>query len=158
VNVERKREIFLLLNASIATAIALAGCAESNPSQATGPNGGKFYAVITDSAPFYRYGPQQGNGPDIKLQKDRLMTLIRPSFGYCKVKLTTGEQGYVASDDIGPAPPALVAAATAPPPHPSRAAHFPFDSSDPRLIEPQESLPEFNPEPTPIPGLSPPGN
>ena len=157
-NVERKREIFLLLNASIAAAVVLAGCAESNPNQATAANGGRFYAVITDSAPFYRYGPQQGNGPDMKLQKDRLMTLIRPSFGYCKVKLATGEQGYVASDDIGPAPPALVAAATAPPPHPSRAARFPFDSSDPRLIEPQESLPEFNPEPTPIPGLSPSSN
>jgi hypothetical protein len=155
---ELKRKIFLLLNASIAAAVVLAGCAESNSNQATASNGGKFYAVITDSAPFYRYGPQQGNGPDMKLQKDRLMTLIHPSFGYCKVKLTTGEQGYVASDDIGPAPPALVAAATAPRNQPSRAVRFPFDPADPRLAEPQESLPEFNPEPTPIPGLSPSGN
>ena len=155
---ELKRKTFLLLSTSIATTVVLAGCAESNPNQATAASGGRFYAVTTDSAPFYRYGPQQGNGPDMKLQKDRLMTLIRPSFGYCKVKLTTGEEGYVASDDIRPAPPALVATATAPPPHPSRAARFPFDSSDPRLAEPQESLPEFNPEPTPIPGLSPSGN
>jgi hypothetical protein len=155
---ERKRKIFLLLNASIAAAAVLAGCAESNPNQATAANGGKFYAVITDSAPFYRYGPQQGNGPDMKLPKDRLMTLIHPSFGYCKVKLITGEQGYVASDDIRLAPPALVAAATAPPPHPARAPRFPFDSSDPRLIAPPEPLPEFDPEPTPIPGLSPSGN
>jgi hypothetical protein len=155
---ELKRKIFLLLNVSITAAVVLAGCAESNLNQATAANGGKFYAVITDSAPFYRYGPQQGNGPDMKLQKDRLMTLIHPSFGYCKVKLTTGEQGYVASDDIRPAPPAIVAAATAPRNRPSRAARFPFDSSDPRLVEPQESLPEFDPEPTPIPGLSPPGN
>src|SRR4029077_8400130 len=121
-------------------AVVLAGCAESNPNQATAANGGKFYAVITDSAPFYRYGPQQGNGPDMKLQKDRLMTLIRPSFGYCKVKLTTGEQGYVASDDIGPAPPALVAAATAPPPHPSRAA--PSPSCCPPHLAPPLSPPE----------------
>jgi len=86
------------------------------------------------------------------------MTLIHPSFGYCKVKLITGEQGYVASDDIRLAPPALVAAATAPPPQPARAPRFPFDSSDPRLIAPPEPLPEFDPEPTPIPGLSPSGN
>jgi hypothetical protein len=155
---ELKTKTFLLLSTSIAAAVVLAGCAESNLNQVTTANGGKFYAVITDSAPFYRYGPQQGNGPDMKLQKDRLMTLIHPSFGYCKVKLTTGEQGYVASDDIRPAPPALVAATTAPPTRPTRAPRFPFDSSDPRLVEPQESLPEFNPEPTPIPGLSPPGN
>ena len=155
---ELKRKTFLLLSTSIAAAVVLAGCAESNPNQAMAANGGKFYAVITDSAPFYRYGPQQGNGPDMKLPKDRLMTLIHPSFGYCKVKLITGEQGYVASDDIRLAPAALVAAATAPPPHPARAPRFPFDSTDPRFAEPQESLPEFNPEPTPIPGLSPPGN
>src|SRR5205807_4490898 len=154
---ELKRKTFLLLSTSIAAAVVLAGC-ESNLNQATAGNGGKFYAVITDSAPFYRYGPQQGNGPDMKLQKDRLMTLIHSSFGYCKVKLTTGEQGYVASDDIRPAPPALVAASTATPSHPSRAARFPFDSADPRLAESQESLPEFNPEPSPIPGLSPSGN
>jgi len=155
---ELKRKISLLRNASIAVAVVLAGCAESNPNQARAASGEKFYAVVTDSAPFYRYGPQQGNGPDMKLQKDRLMTLIRASFGYCKVKLTSGEQGFVANDDIRPASLALVAAATAPPTYPSRAAAFPFDSSDPRLVEPEESLPQFDPEPTPIPGLSPSGN
>ncbi len=75
---ELKRKTFLLLSTSIATTVVLAGCAESNPNQATAANGGRFYAVTTDSAPFYRYGPQQGNGPDMKLQKDRLMTLIHP--------------------------------------------------------------------------------
>jgi hypothetical protein len=50
----------------------------------------------------------------------------------------------------------LARSAAAPRNQPSRAAHLPFDSSDPRLLEPP--LPEFDPEPTPIPGLSPPGN
>ena len=75
------------------------------------------------------------------------MTLIRPSFGYCKVKLASGEQGYVASEDIGIASSTLVAAATAP--EQSRSARFRFDSSDSRLITPEEPLPEFLPTPIP---------
>lgn len=75
------------------------------------------------------------------------MTLIRPSFGYSKVKLTTGEQGYVASDDIRAAPPALIAAANTP--TESSGVRLRPDFTDPRLITPPESLPEF--EPTPIP-------
>jgi len=153
-----KRKISLLLSASITVTVVLAGCAGSNPNQARAANGEKLYTVITDSTPFYRHSPQQGNGPDMQLQKDRLMTLIRASFGYCKVKSTTGEQGFVANDDIRPASRALVAAATAPPTYSFRPAGFPFDSSDPRLVEPRESLPEFDPEPTPIPGLSRSGN
>ena len=58
-----------------------------------------------------RYGPQQGNGADQELPKDTLVTLIRPSFGYCKVQLLQGSlEGYVASEDIRPAPPTLLAA------------------------------------------------
>ena len=43
------------------------------------------------------------------------MTLIRPSFGYCKVQLVkTSKEGYVASEDIKPASPTLIAALNAP--------------------------------------------
>ena len=76
---------------------------------------GKVFAVAAEQTSFYRYGPQQGNGPDESLPKDTLMTLIRPSFGYCKVQLLTGnKEGYVASEDIAPAAPTLIAALTAP--------------------------------------------
>ena len=153
---ESKRKLVALLCATVALALALAGCAEPNSNQPSAGNGGKFYAVITDSAPFYRYGPQQGTGPDKKLEKDTLMTLIRRSFGYCEVKLTSGEQGYVASEDIGVAPPALVDAATAPRASPTGSRHFHFDPNDPRFAPPPEGNPEF--EPTPIPGTSPSGN
>jgi hypothetical protein len=149
---ERKGKLSLLLSASTAAAVVLGGCTESNLNQPAASNGGKLYAVITDSTPFYRYGPQQGNGPDMKLPKNTLMALIHPSFGYCKVKLTTGEQGYVASEDIHLASAAVVAATTAPRTHSSRAARLPSDSE---LILPPEALPEFDPEPTPIPSPSP---
>src|SRR5436189_166859 len=103
-----------LFSASVAPWVLYEGCANSNPAAPTAANGGKFFAITADSAPFYQYGPQQNYGPDKKLPKDALVTLIRSSFGYCKVKLASGEQGYVASQDIQVAPPALVAAATAP--------------------------------------------
>src|SRR5438270_6888928 len=88
----------------------IAACANSTTSLAV--NSGKYYAVSAARAAFYRYGPQQGNGPDQKLPHDTLVTLIQPTFGYCKVQLMSGEQGYVASEDIHPASAQLVAAAT----------------------------------------------
>jgi hypothetical protein len=96
----------------------------------------------------------------MELPKDTLMTVIRPSFGYCKVHLKSGEDGYVANDDIGTAPPALIAAVAASPPPPPevtsrREEHFNLNSNDPRLAVPAEELPENSPEPTPLPGTSP---
>jgi hypothetical protein len=128
--------------------VLVTGCTQPKPAAASG---GKFFAVTTDSTAFYRYGPQQGNGPDKKLEKGTLVSLIRPSFGYCKIKLTTGETGYIANDDISLASPALVAAANTAPVHSSSASRFRLDSPDPRLVPPPEPLPEFFPEPTPIP-------
>lgn len=106
---------------------------------------GQWYSVSTDKTPFYHYGPQQGNGPDEQLPKDSIMTVIRPSFGYVQVKLQNGQSGYVASEDIRPAPPQLVAEKTAPPPlmaNQSTEEQFRMNSNDPRLIAPPEPLPE----------------
>ncbi len=121
-------------------------------------DGDKLYAVTAITAPFYKYGPQQANGADQRLPRDTLMKLVRPSFGYAKVLLTTGEEGYVANDDIKLAPPALIASLNTPPPGVLPAVHgerFNLESTDPRLAVPPEDLPENNPEPTPIPGTSP---
>jgi len=119
-----------------------------------GTGNGKYYAVSAKETPFYHYGPLQGNGPDQKLPQDTLLTVVRPSFGYSKVRLMTGDHGYVASEDIHVASPALVAAATAPPPSTATSgiSKFRLDSNDPRLIAPPPPLPMDLPEPTPIPG------
>ena len=109
-----------------------------------------MYAVTAEQTPFYKYGPQQGNGPDTQLSRNTLMTLIRPSFGFAKVRLVDGEQGFVASDDIRVAPPQLVAAVTAPTPSPI-APEPHIDLNDPRYQPPPAPLPENLPEPTPIP-------
>ena len=87
-------------------------CSTSDSTAPTASNSGKYYAVSVKQAEFYLYGPQQGNGPDRKLPQDTLMMLIRPSFGYSKVQLMNGQQGYVASQDIHAARPQLVSAET----------------------------------------------
>lgn len=141
----------------ILTLLALSGTSCSTSSVGpTASNSGKYYAVSVKEAEFYLYGPQQGNGPDQKLPQDTLVLLIRPSFGYSKVQLMNGQQGYVASQDIRAAPPEVVSAATTPTiqsstSETSRSPKFRFD---PRLIPP-EPLPNDAPEPSPIPGTEP---
>jgi hypothetical protein len=148
-----------LLAVSLAATLCLNGCALTRRNILHASDGAKLYAVTSAKAPFYKLGPQQGGGPDQELPRDTLVTLIRPSFGYCKVQLTNGQEGYVANEDIKIAPPALVAAANAPPPGTEpplvHGERFDLNSSDPRLVVPPEDLPENNPEPTPIPGTSP---
>src|SRR3712207_3606823 len=91
-------------------AAAFSACSSSKTTSLKA-SGGKLFAVSSDETSFYRYGPQQGNGPDETLPKDTLMTLIRPSFGYCKVQLVgSAREGYGASEDIKPAPPTWIAA------------------------------------------------
>src|SRR6188768_3492964 len=102
--------------AAILLTASLGACASKGTNPVAKENGGKMLAVVAEQTSFYRYGPQQGNGPDQTLKKDTLMTLIRPSFGYCKVHLLEGAEGYVASEDIKPAPPTLLAALNPPPP------------------------------------------
>ena len=88
--------------------------------------------------------------------------LIRPSFGYSKVQLMNGQQGYVASQDIRAASAEMVQAATNPPEptgdtertgrgggEHSRSPRFRYDIVDPRFLPPPEPLPVDIPEPTP---------
>ena len=127
-------------------------CSTSDSTAPSASNSGKYYAVSVKQAEFYLYGPQQANGPDQKLPQDTLMMLIRPSFGYSKVQLLNGQQGYVASQDIRAAPPQLVSAETTPslPPNGRETGRAPKFHFDPRSI-PAEPLPNDAPEPTPIP-------
>jgi hypothetical protein len=129
------------------------GCAGKKGLAVLSGTTGSWYAVTKDQTPFYHYGPQQGNGADQQLERDSLMKVIRPSFGYVKVQLQSGQEGYVASEDIRPASATLVAAKFAPPlPPPTAVAQgggeeFRLNSDDPRLIAPPEPLPESSPTP-----------
>src|SRR5205814_7638816 len=131
-------------------ALCSTSCSTSDSAGPAASNSGKYYAVSVKEAEFYRYGPEQGNSPDKKLPQDTLVMLIRPSFGYSKVQLMNGEQGYVASQDIRAAPPEVVSAVTNPPVS-NETGRTPKFHLDPRLLPP-EPLPNDAPEPTPIPG------
>jgi hypothetical protein len=147
-----------LLSFAVAGLLA-GGCASSGKPKIFSGGTDSWYAVAANQTPFYRYGPQQAKGPDMQLPHDSIMKVIRPSFGYVKVKLQDGESGYVASEDIRLAAATLVAAKLAPPPEPVPATvasqgeqgepgeQFGLNSDDPRLIAPPEPLPE----PTPLP-------
>ncbi len=154
-----------LLPLAAASLLAI-GCGSISKPKVFSGGTDTWYAVTANQTPFYKYGPQQGSGPDMQLAHDSIMKVIRPSFGYVKVKLQGGESGYVASEDIRPAAPTLVAEKLAPPPEvttPTIASHseqgeqFGLNSDDPRLIAPPEPLPEEGPapefriEPAPIP-------
>ena len=132
----------LLLPLVILATLPGGGCSKPDADRPVAASSGKFYAVSASSTPFFRYGPQQGGGPDQSLERDTLVTVIRPSFGYCKVKLSSGEAGYVASDDIKPAPENLVATVTKPEMRSEVVERFTFESNDPELAAPPEDLPE----------------
>ena len=121
-----------------------------------------MYAVGVEKTPFYRYGPQQGSGPDEELPRDTLVKLIRHSFGYSKVAIAaSGQQGFVASEDLTVASAALIAAASATPAPQIAAAtttpvseNFDLQSADSSFVPPPEGLPApdlppASPEPTP---------
>lgn len=119
------------------------GCKSGeNPAKST-TKASRLYAVSVDSAGLFRHGPQAGRDPDLRLPKDTVVRLIRPSFGYSKVQvITTGVFGYVSSEEIRPAPAGLLAVANTPPISAPVEEQFNLNTDDPRLIPPPEALPD----------------
>ena len=152
-----------LLPAAALVAICCAGCSstKSKPTViSTSKRDAKVFVVSVESAAFFRHGPQAGREPDKTLSKETVVKLIRPSFGYSKVEVVaTGEQGYVASEDLRPSSSTLVASVSArqadplatPSPQ-SGLDQFNLNSNDPRLVPPPEDLPPADlPAPAPSP-------
>ena len=122
--------------------ILFAGCESADKSAQSTTRATRLFAVTVDSAAFFRHGPRQGRDPDLKLPKDTVVRLIRPSFGYSKIQVvTSGLLGYVASEEIRPAPSTLLAAATTPHRNGPADRQFNLNSNDPRLVPPPEELP-----------------
>jgi hypothetical protein len=142
--------------ATLGLLVLLSACASRKDNPVSASNSGKIFAVTAAKTSFFRYGPQQGNGADQELPKDTLVTLIRPSFGYSKVQLVEGAlEGYVASEDIRPAPPTLLASrnATSDSSISSGSENFDTESSEPPPPEalPDPDLPPTSTEPTQVP-------
>jgi hypothetical protein len=143
----QKRIAAVILLASCA-AVLFPGCvhwfAHHSPPAATKT---ALYAIKPDTSSFYRFGPQQGNGPDRELTRDTVVTVIRRSFGYSKVRLEDGESGFVANDDLVPAPQRLIAQVE----NTSTELAEPLPPTPPVALPVSDSSPEFEPTPLPQP-------
>ena len=60
------------------------------------------YRVRATATSFYHISPLQASGPDEQLKKDTEVTMVKSSRAYSRVKTSSGETGYVATEDIGP--------------------------------------------------------
>ena len=91
--------------------LALAGCAGSGEKTAQNdqPESDR-YEVIASHTPFYKYGPAQAQGPDFTLKKGVVVTLVKRSSGFSRVRIPEGEEGYIANDRLAVAPPEPVVA------------------------------------------------
>ena len=129
----------------------LAGCSST---AGPGTHAGDAYMVKSLRTPFYSFGPAQSSGPDFALNHGARVTMLSYQYGYSHIAVEgSGQSGYVATDDLAPAPPL-------PAPSPSallavshtRHRHGGYESQPPTAAEQSQiPLPEF-PESKPPPG------
>lgn len=81
--------------------LCLAGCAEETYSPDIAPE----YVATHGGAAFYKLGPLQTAPPDERLEADEHVHMLRREMGYSLVLLPDGQTGYVANEDLAPAPP-----------------------------------------------------
>lgn len=80
--------------------VVFPGCASERYSVETAPE----YSIIREFTPFYRLGPQQGR-PDASLTVDTRVKLLSREMGFSLVQLEDNRTGYVANENMAPAPP-----------------------------------------------------
>lgn len=78
----------------------LSGCATEDFDPAKAPE----FLVQSDYASFYKLGPGQSRGPDASLQRGEMLKVLRREFGYSYVEIADGRTGYIANEEISPAP------------------------------------------------------
>lgn len=79
------------------------------------PDQAPAFIVQRQGAPFYRYGPQQAEPPEARLDKGERVLRLRAELGFSLVQLASGPAGYVANEDLAPAPPLPAPPLPAPP-------------------------------------------
>ena len=84
--------------------LAAAGCETMQPPTPS-PDFVDDTVIVTDFAQFFRLGPQQAGGADLSLRTGERVMLQRKEFGYSRVQLEDGQVGYMANEDLQPAPP-----------------------------------------------------
>lgn len=123
----------------------LGGCASSGPMPPTNK-----FLVSVKSAQFYKYGPAQAFGADFTLAAGQKVTMLDRQFGFSRVMLEDGTSGYMATEELKPAPP------DPPPPKPVRKSRTSgWSSGKPKrsnvLPVPTDPLFDINDVPLPLP-------
>jgi len=114
-----------------------------------GAHAGEAYLVKARRTPFYRFGPAQAGGPDFALSQGQRVTMLSYLFGYSHVAIEgAGQSGYVATEDLAPAPPR---AASTPTVSHSRRSPSHAALTPPSAGQSQIPFPAF-PESAPPPG------
>lgn len=86
----------------LAVCLALVvGCA----SETYAPDAAPEFQVRRGKTPVYRLGPQQAGPPDAWLAAGERVLLLRREFGFSFAQTPAGFSGYIANDDLEPAPP-----------------------------------------------------
>lgn len=98
-----KKTRLSVMAAGLALVLSVTGC-ETIPLEPS-PNFVGNMVVSTEYAQFFRLGPQQAGGADLSLRSGKLVMLQRKEFGYSRVQLEDGQVGYMANEDLQPAPP-----------------------------------------------------
>jgi hypothetical protein len=99
----KKTRNSVMAAAGLAILLATTGC-ETLPLEPS-PNFIGDMVIGTDYAQFFRLGPQQAGGADLSLRTGEFVMLQRKEFGYSRVQLEDGQVGYMANEDLQPAPP-----------------------------------------------------
>jgi len=103
---------------------------------------------------FYSFGPAQASGPDYALYHGQRLKMLSYGYGYSHVSVEgTDQTGYVPTEDVAPAPPEALPAAS-PTVLPGHHRHH-ADSRAPTAAEQSQiPLPDF-PESKPPPNAPP---
>jgi hypothetical protein len=75
----------------------LSACSEPQPKNTS-------FLVSPASSEFYKYGPAQAFGADFALKRGDRVTMLRREFGFSQVRMEDGTTGYMATEDLKPAP------------------------------------------------------
>jgi hypothetical protein len=119
--------------------LCMAGCAEETYPPDIAPE----YVATRGGVAFYKLGPLQTAPPDERLDADERVRMLRREMGYSLVLLPDGQTGYVANEDLAPAPPEPPLWKTS---HKHRSA-----SSEPTPAETHRPKPNFGATPTDAP-------
>jgi hypothetical protein len=88
----------------MALPLLLGACSSTSTTPSPQQGGPTHYVVKAQSTAFYKFGPAQQGGPDLSLKKGAQVVMVERSFGYSRVTDEDGDAGYVATEDIAPAP------------------------------------------------------